>query len=164
MRGLALVVVLFIAWFQPADADEWTQFKLSDTWSGDYGIAAKVSGIVDDRHGTRTAALVVSCVNNRTSVFMSADYLVFGGDIVRVEYVVDAGPRQHTYWNVCAGDLCTGLWNGVGIPFVRTLLDGSVLKMTLTRHFGGPIYATFPVHGAREALMEVSRQCNWKQP
>jgi hypothetical protein len=33
--------------------------------------------------------------------------------------------------------------------------------MTLTRHFGEPIHATFPVHGAREALKEVGRQCGW---
>jgi hypothetical protein len=44
---------------------------------------------------------------------------------------------------------------------VRSFLDAAVLKMTLTRHFGESIHATFPVHGAREALKEVGRQCGW---
>jgi hypothetical protein len=92
---------------------------------------------------------------------MSADYLVFGGDIVRAEDTIDGGPGHRAYWNVCAGDLCTGLWNGAGIPFVRSFVDAAVLKMTFTRHFGEPIRATFPVHGAREALKEVGRQCGW---
>jgi hypothetical protein len=165
MRGLALVVTLATVFSaRPVTAGEWTAFELSDSWNGKYGTGARVSGVVDDRHGTRAALLVVSCADNRTSVFISADLLVFGGDIVRAEYTIDGGPVQRAYWSVCAGDLCAGLWNGLGIPFVRSLLDASVLKMTLTRHFGGPIYATFPVHGARQALMEVGRQCNWKQP
>jgi len=33
--------------------------------------------------------------------------------------------------------------------------------MNLTRYFGEPIHATFPVQGAREALRDVGRQCGW---
>jgi hypothetical protein len=104
---------------------------------------------------------MVSCTDKGTSVFMSADSLVFGGDIARAEYTIDGGPTQRAYWNVCAGDLCVGLWNGAGIPFLKSLLDAGVLKMTLTRYFGEPIHAIFPVTGAREALRELGRQCGW---
>jgi hypothetical protein len=160
MRLVPLVLVALIS-TQPATAGEWTQFNVSSIRSGQAGTAARISGVVDDRHGARPARLVVSCINDATSVFMSADYLVFGGDVVRAEYTIDGGPVRRAYWNVCAGDLCTGLWNGAGIPFVRSFLDAAVLKMTLTRHFGEPIQAMFPVHGAREALKEVGRQCGW---
>ena len=160
MRGIGIALAAFIC-THPAIAGEWTQFDVSSTSSGQKGTAAKISGVVDDRHGTRPARLVVSCINDATSVFMSADYLVFGGDIVRAEYAIDGGPVQRAYWTVCAGDLCTGLWNGAGIHFARSFLDAAVLKMTFTRHFGGPIRATFAVHGAREALKEVGRQCGW---
>ena len=51
--------------------------------------------------------------------------------------------------------------DGAGYQFVRSFLDAAVLNMTFTRHFGEPIRATFPVHGAREALKEVGRQCGW---
>ena len=144
-----------------AIAGEWTQFDVSSTEGEQGGTAAKISGVIDDRHGTRRAQLVVSCINDRTNVLMSADYLVFGGDIARAKYTIDGGPAHQAYWNVCAGDLCIGLWNGTGIPFVRSFLDAAVLNMTLTRHFGGPINATFPVLGAREALKEVGRRCSW---
>jgi hypothetical protein len=160
MRLVTIVLVALIS-ARPASAGEWTQFDVSSIRSGQSGTAARISGVVDDRHGTRPARLVVSCVNDATSVFMSADYLVFGGDVVRAEYTIDGGPVHRAYWNVCAGDLCTGLWNGAGIPFVRSFLNAAVLKMTLTRHFGEPIQASFPVHGAREALKEVGRQCGW---
>ena len=146
---------------QPATAGDWTQFNVSSIRSGQNGTAAKISGVIDDNHGARPAQLVVSCIDNGTSVFMSGDFLVFGGDIVRAEYTIDRGSVHRAYWNVCAGDLCTGLWNGAGIPFVRSFLDAALLKITLTRHFGEPIHATFPVHGAREALKEVGRQCGW---
>jgi hypothetical protein len=160
MRVISIALAGFIG-SQPAIAGEWTQFNLSSAQGGPSGMATKISGVIDDRHGTRPARLVVSCVNDRTSVFMSADYLVFGGDIARVAYTIDGGPVHRAYWNVCAGDLCTGLWKGAGIPFVRSFLDAGVLNMTLTRHFGEPIHATFPVHGAREALRDIGRQCGW---
>jgi hypothetical protein len=160
MRVIPIVLAALIS-TQPATAGEWTQFNVSSTKSGQNGPAARIWGVVDDRHGSRSARLVVSCVNDGTSVFMSADYLVFGGDIVRVEYTIDGGPVHRAYWSVCPGDLCTGLWNGAGIPFVSSFLDAAVLKMTFTRHFGAPIHATFPVHGAREALKEVGQQCGW---
>jgi hypothetical protein len=160
MRVIPIALAGFIG-SQPVMAGEWTQFNLSSTQRGQSGTAAKISGVIDDRHGTRSARLVVSCVNDRTSVFISADYLVFGGDIARAEYTIDDGPVQRAYWNVCAGDLCAGLWNGTGIPFVRSFLDAAVLKVTFARHFGEPIRATFPVHGAREALKEVGWRCGW---
>jgi len=160
MRIVPIVLAALVS-AQPAIAGEWTHFNVSSIRSGQSGTAARISGIVDDRHGTRPARLVVSCVNDATSVFMSADYLVFGGDVVRAEYTIDGGPARRAYWSVCAGDLCTGLWNGAGIPFVRSFLDAAVLNMTLTRYFGEPIHATFPVYGAREALKEVGQQCGW---
>jgi hypothetical protein len=162
MKRLALVVAaLVLPVGSPAIADEWMQFSASSTATGTNGTAAKVPGVVDDRNGTRSAELVITCADNRTSVFISANYLVFGGDIARVEYSIDNGPPRRTYWDVCAGDLCAGLWNGAGIPFLRSLLDAALLRMTLTRTFGGPIYATFAVEGSREALKEVRRQCGW---
>jgi hypothetical protein len=160
MRVISIVLAGLIG-SQPANAGEWEPFNVSGTQSGQSGTAAKNSGVIDDRHGSRSARLVVSCVNDRTSLFVSADYLVFGGDVARAEYTIDGGPVHRAYWNVCPGDLCIGLWNGAGIPFVRSFLDAAVLKMTFTRHLGGPIYATFPVQGAREALKEVGRQCGW---
>jgi len=165
MRVLALVVAaLTFPVCSPAIAGEWTRANVSSTADGTLETVAKVSGLVDDPHGARAAELVITCVGNRTSVFISADYLVFGGDVARVEYTIDNGPTQRSYWKVCAGDLCAGLWNGAGIPFIRSLLDAAVLRMTLTRTFGRPIYATFAVDGAREALKDVRQQCGWSGP
>ena len=148
----AILIVAAFTSIQPAIAGEWVLFEVPSTETGQSGTAAKVSGVIADRHGTRSARLVVNCINDRTSVLMSADYLVFGGDV---------GPVTRAYWDVCPGDLCAGLWKGTGISFVKSFLDAAVVKMTFTRHFGDPIYATFPVHGAREALRDVGRQCGW---
>jgi hypothetical protein len=165
MKQLALVVAaLVLARGEAAFAADWKQFAVSSSASGTAGTAAKVSGMIDDRHGTRAAHLVITCSDGRTNVFVSADYLVFGGDVVRVEYSIDQGPVQRTFWDVCAGDLCAGLWNGAGIPFVRTLLDAAALRMRLTRAFGESITVVFDVQGAREALGEVRRQCGWPTP
>jgi hypothetical protein len=165
MRALALVVAaLTIPVPGEAIAGEWKQAGMSSTASGTLQTVAKVSGRVDDLHGARAAELVVTCADNRTSVFVSADDLVFGGDVARVEYTIDNGPTQHAFWHVCAGDLCAGLWNGAGIPFIRSLLDATVLRMTLTRALGRPVYAAFAVEGAREALRDVRRQCGWAAP
>jgi hypothetical protein len=160
MRAIGMALAALVS-IQPATAGDWTHFNVSSIRSGQNGPAARISGVIDDSHGTRPARLVVSCVDNSTSVFMNADYLVFGGDIARAEYTIDGGSLHRAYWSVCAGDLCAGLWNGAGIPFVRSFLDAAVLEMTLIRHFGEPIHATFPVYGAREALKEVGRQCGW---
>ncbi|MBV8187464.1 MAG: hypothetical protein JOY64_12210 [Alphaproteobacteria bacterium] len=162
MKHLALVVAaLSLVVGERAFAADWKQFPVSSSASGTAGIAAKASGIVDDRHGTRAAQLVVSCSDGRTSVFISAEYLVFGGDVVRVEYTIDQGAARRGYWNVCAGDLCAGLWNGASIPFVEALLDAATLRMRMTRAFGEPISLAFDVQGARQALTEVRRQCGW---
>jgi hypothetical protein len=165
MKRLAWVVAA-LAWAvgECAFAADWKQFPVSSSASGTVGIAAKVSGMVDDKHGTRAAQLVVSCSDGRTSVFISADYLVFGGDVVRVEYSIDQGAVQRGYWNVCAGDLCAGLWNGAGIPFVQALLDAGALRMRMTRAFGEPISLAFEVQGARQALTEVRHRCAWPTP
>jgi hypothetical protein len=162
-RPCAVAMFVALACTQPATASDWTTFRLSNSSSEEYGTAAKVSGVLDDRHKTRAAQLVVACTNGITSVLMNADYLVFGGDVVRVEYTVDGGPLRRAYWNVCAGDLCAGLWDGPGVLLARSFFDASTLKLTLTRHFGEPIYVAFPVQGAREALVEVGRQCHWGQ-
>lgn len=123
MRGLALVVaVLTFPVCSGSIAGEWTRAGVSSTANETAETVAKASGLVDDPHGPRAAELVITCADNRTSVFVSADYLVFGGDIARVDYTINNGPRQRAYWNVCAGDLCAGLWNGAGIPFIRSLL------------------------------------------
>jgi hypothetical protein len=165
MRQLALVVAVpALLVGEPTIAADWEQFSVTSSASETSGTAARVTGLLDDRHGTRPAQLVVTCSDNRTSVFLSADYLVFGGDIARVEYSIDQGPTQRAYWSVCAGDLCAGLWNGAGIPFVRLLLDAAVLRMRLTRLFGEPISATFAVQGARDALKDVRLQCGWTTP
>jgi hypothetical protein len=157
----AILIIAAIISIQPAIAGEWVVFDVPSTETGQSGTAAKVSGVIADRHGTRSARLVVNCINDRTSVLMSADYLVFGGDVVRAEYTIDAGPVTRAYWEVCPGDLCAGLWKGAGVPFVKSFLDAAVVKMTFTRHFGEPIHAMFPVHGAREALKDIGRQCGW---
>jgi hypothetical protein len=165
MKGLALVVAaLTIPVCSEAIASEWTRARVPSTMNGTFETVAKVSGLVDDPHGERAAELVITCADNKTSVFLRADDLVFGGDVARVEYTIDNGPTQRAFWRVCAGDLCAGLWNGAGIPFVRSLLDAATLRMTLTRTFGRPIYATFAVDGAREALKDVRQQCGWAAP
>ncbi|MBV8398294.1 MAG: hypothetical protein JOZ17_06100 [Acetobacteraceae bacterium] len=165
MRRLALVAAaLTFPVCSEAIASDWTQASVPRTATGTVETVAKLSGRLDDPHGARPAELVIICPDNRTSVFVSADYLVFGGDIARVDYSVDNGPPQRAYWNVCAGDLCAGLWNGAGIPFIRSFLDAEMLRMTFTRNFGRPIYATFAVEGAREALKDVRRECGWAAP
>jgi hypothetical protein len=165
MKALALVVAtLTFPVCSEADAGDWKQERISSSASGTVQTVAKVFGLAEDLRGARVAELVITCADNKTSVFVSADYLVFGGDIARVEYSIDNGPTERAYWSVCAGDLCAGLWNGAGIPFIRSLLDAAVLRMTLSRTFGRPIYATFAVEGAREALKDVRRQCGWVTP
>ena len=82
---------------------------------------------------------------------MSADYLVFGGDVVQAEYTIDAGPVTRAYWEVCPGGCCARLWKGADtICEVLSRCGGG--EDDLHRHFGEPIHAMFPVHGAREAL------------
>ena len=103
MRGLALVVAaLTFPVCSEAIAGEWIQDSVSSTTTGTLGTVAKLSGRVDDPHGARPAELVITCADNRTSVFVSADYLVFGGDAARVDYTIDNGATQRAYWNVRA--------------------------------------------------------------
>ena len=156
--------MLTLAAAQPATASDWAKFKVPNRWDGTDVSGAKVSGLLEDTRGTRPAELVVTCADNTTHVFVSADDLVFGGDVARAEYKIDDGPLQRAYWNVCAGDLCAGPRGKIGIQFLQSLLDASVLKVTLTRQFGGPIHAIFPVHGARDSLKEVGQKCGWIAP
>lgn len=95
MRGLALVVAaLTCPVCSKAIAGEWIQDSVSSTTTGTLGTVAKLSGRVDDPRGSRPAELVITCADNRTSVFVSADYLVFGGDAARVDYAIDNAPRS----------------------------------------------------------------------
>ena len=154
MRGIGIVIAVLIG-SQPATAGEWTRFEVSSTSSGQNGTAAKIAGVVDDSHGTRPARLVVSCVNDSPRVLRG---VLRGGDNGRTNAI---RRRSFPYYTSPPGRSEPGRWKGAGIPFVRSFLDAGVLKMNFTRHFGGPIHATFPVHGAREALRDVGRQCGW---
>jgi hypothetical protein len=92
---------------------------------------------------------------------LGASGLYFGHDNVAVEYTINGGPVQKALWSICVSSDCVGLWNGGGIPFVKSLFDKVMLRITINRSFAEPVYGAFSVAGAKEDLQDVGEKCGW---
>jgi len=99
-------------------------------------------------------------------VTVQAEYTYFGSGGVTVRYTLDGSAPIAATWNTCKGGGCAGLWNGQGIPFLKSLFDKRELRLVIDRRYAEPLYATIQVEGARGALAEVGEACGWtpKEP
>lgn len=145
----------------PALAD-WRSHTVNDHLKGNVGVGISASGSMEDRYGSRPAELTINCADNSTSVYMGRKGLFFGSrSAVSVAYNFDGGPVQRAAWNVCDTSDCVGLWNGQGIPFIKSMAGKSVLRVTITRSFAEPVNATFSIGGIESALEPVGQKCGW---
>lgn len=145
----------------PASSGDWTQHNVTDHLRGVVGVGIQATGEMEDNRSQRKAELVINCANNSTTLYAGAKYFYFGHDPVRVEYSLNGGPVQNATWSTCASSDCVGLWHGQGIPFAKSLFEKVMLRFTVHRSFSGPVYGTFAIAGAKEALEPVGQLCGW---
>lgn len=142
-------------------AGDWEGHNVVDHLRGKIGYGATATGVVEDRFGKRAGEFTVNCADNSTTAYMAAKGLYFGSaELIGVEYTIDGGPVQKAQWSTCQGRDCVGLWNGAGIPFVKSLLDKALLKIVAHRSFAEPIYGSFAIAGSDE-LRLIGKLCGW---
>jgi len=145
-----------------AGAQGWQERNVTDHLRGKIGIGAWVKGdIEDERRRTHDGQLVANCSDNATTMYVGSDQVFIGGDSSRVAWTLDNGPVQQGAWNICADNKCAGLWRGNGIPFLKSLFEKNVLKITIRRYDGQHIYGTFNIAGAKAALEPIGQACGW---
>jgi len=92
-------------------------------------------------------------------MYIGSDKVFVGGESSRVAWTLDNGPVLQGTWNICADGRCAGLWNGSGIPFLKSLFGKNLLKITIRRYDGQELHGTFTISGAKEALEPVGQLC-----
>jgi hypothetical protein len=111
-------------------------------------------GVIEDERGRPRAGFVrANSADQKTTVAAGSDAIFVGGDSARVAWTLDNGPVQQTNWNVCVSNHCAALVSGNGIPFLKTLFDKSLLKITINRYDGQQVRGTFTITGAKAAYI-----------
>ena len=160
---LPLVAVAAFWGSTPARA-QWVEHSVTDHLLGKVGIGVSATGqIIDERGRKHVAQLTVNCSKNSTTVTIGGDGLFIGssGGGGQVAWTLDDGPVQQARWSICASNQCAGLWNGAGIPFVKSLFDKSLLKITIQRYDGQQLRGDFIIGRAKEAMEPVGKPCGW---
>jgi hypothetical protein len=159
--GVALLLVSVLP-AATALAGDWTGHNVTDHLRGVVGVGARAKGTLEDNtNRSRPGEVVVNCAQNSTTVYVGGTGFYFGSDSVAVEYTLNGGPVQRARWNVCAASDCVGMWNGAGIPFIKSLFDKALLRISIARRFAEPVNGTFAIVGAAEGLEPVGRACGW---
>lgn len=159
-RGLATLLTLLIPCGSLAQG--WQERNVTDHLRGKIGIGQWVKGLMEDERGrTHPGELVANCSDNSTTVYVGSDNVFVGGNSSQVAWTLDNGPVQRGIWSICADNRCVGLWNGNGIPFLKSLFDKNLLKVTIRRYDGQALNGTFAVSGAKVALETVGQLCGW---
>lgn len=144
-----------------AYADNWKPHNVRDHLRGSVGVGTAAIGEIEERSGTHEAELIVNCAENSTTVVVTSRFVFFGTNKLTVEYTINGGAVQRAVWSTCAETNCAGLWAGAGIPFLKSLQEKALLRMTFTRYTGTKIHADFDITGAKEAFVPVGRACGW---
>jgi type VI secretion system VasI family protein len=110
--------------------------------------------------GVKRVSLMMRCLRNRTSVFISFDdYQV--ADRIGVVWRLDDRQPTSAQWNIASDRKAAGLWDGRGaIPFLKELAGASRLVMRLSLDRSTETY-TFDIAGSADEVAEVAAACNW---
>lgn len=161
MRRFPVVAVMVLSLATPAWS-QWTQHNVTDHLRGTVGTGVSAQGKMEDRYGDRPAELTINCSQNSTTVYMGRKGLFFGtSGGVRVEYTLNGGAVQKASWSVCTSHDCAGLWNGAGIPFIKSMFEKVLLRITIHRSFAEAVNGTFAIAGLAEAAAPVGKMCGW---
>lgn len=157
---LALLLTLTVPCW--VSAQDWQEHNVTDHLRGKIGTGVWVTGqIEDERRRIHDGQLVANCSDNATTMYVGSDRVFIGGESSRIAWTLDGGPIQQGTWNICADSKCAGLWHGNGIPFLKSLFDKNVLKVTIRRYDNQEVYGTFNITGAKAALEPIGQACGW---
>lgn len=160
VKSVILAAICTIA-STPALAD-WRPHTVSDHLKGNVGVGISAAGTMEDRYGSRPAELTINCADNSTTIYMGRKGLFFGSRSgVSVAYNFDSGTVQRATWSTCDSSDCVGLWNGQGIPLIKSMVGKNILRVTITRTFAEPVYGTFSIGGIEAAMQPVGQKCGW---
>lgn len=143
-------------------AQQWIQRDVTDHLLGVVGTGIQVTGEIEDERGkARTGEFVINCSKNSTTMYIGSDRVFIGGRSSAVAWRADTGPVQRATWDICADNKCAGLWNGAGIPFVKSLFGKDRLLITIKRYDSQEIKGTFFIRGIETAVKPVGQLCGW---
>jgi hypothetical protein len=108
--------------------------------------------------------LSVKCVKNSTTVLIYSERSLIASSDDTVAWSLDGGPVQRGRWDRTSDFSGVGLWHGNGIPFAKSLVGRTELKLSIIPDNGARTDATFLVSNAEAGLKEVGRQCGWQPP
>lgn len=146
---------------QAAGAGSWKHYSVKGSFGGVIGHGVEIGGQLTAGHGVRPGFFNADCVDNQTVVRVEARNFDFGTSPVRVRWAAGDAPEQADIWQVCDDGSCIGLWQGQGIPFLKSLMGATQLNLTIESRYAKPITASFPIEGSLEALGSVGRHCGW---
>lgn len=110
------------------------------------------------RFGDRVL-LVVRCANNKTEMYINwASYL--GSRSTNVTYRVGKEKAKTSSWSISSNHKAT-FYPGSPIQLIKELMDNDSFAANLTPYNENPITAVFNTSGAKEALADLRKGCNW---
>lgn len=108
--------------------------------------------------------MIMRCKENTTSLYfiMAGEFLSDIQGFGQVEYRIDDRPAGQKDFKNSTDNQALGLWRGnAAIPFIKSILNGSKLRIRVTPFNGSPTEVTFSIDGAASAVVPLREACSW---
>ena len=115
--------------------------------------------------GTDRPILYIRCMENTTSMVLTASDMLFASDFDgfgRVRYRVDDRPAGIWSMQKTRSNKSLGFWSGrKSIPAIEELFGGDVLRVRFARLNETPAEVTFNITGLEQQIAPLREACNW---
>lgn len=156
--GFVVTIILGSIVSSPASA-QWSGTANVDAMTDFVGWTAQVVG-----SGTGgVATLIVRCIDDRTDVIVSTDYVLGGTSYDRTEIRLrfDSEPAETQSWQRSTSYLAAFAIDRIGLARRLALTTAKELRVRVTPFNRGGVDFVFPLGGAAKQIENVARRCGW---
>jgi hypothetical protein len=146
-------------------AHAWTDSFVNGGIEGKIGeaIVADGRGTSLDTNRTYSAELVISCVKDKTQLYVQADrsaWVFFFRDFTG-KYKLDKGSVKTTYLLASDDPKIFGKLGGDAVPFIKEVIGKNELQIQTHQVREPDQLLTFNVEGLETAIKVIADKCHW---
>ncbi|MGV0817151.1 type VI secretion system-associated protein TagO [Martelella sp. AMO21009] len=117
------------------------------------------------RYSNSPATIIVRCMDNVTSFYVSTDCHLASSDYSNygeVTYRLDDEPADKIDMDASTSNEALGLWRGDrAIPFIKRMLEADRLLLQFTPYGQNSVLAEYDISGLNEVIKPLRDACNW---
>ncbi|NBG95085.1 hypothetical protein GTQ45_05010 [Pyruvatibacter mobilis] len=115
--------------------------------------------------GGQYAKLTISCIENRTNIYVNWRRYITTGGIYNnhsVRYRIDKNSPRTEKWSMSTDYEATGKWRGSGISLIKRLKGASSFLLETTPYGDNTVRARFDIKGINQVVEQIANRCGWK--